>query len=74
MVGFAESVTVFDADNHSRQLPLQPDGKFYDAKDNQNNLSSESIHLSESEDDLEFMDAYSETPMSGAFDDTMSFS
>ena len=72
MVGFAESVTVFDADNQSRELPLHPDGKFYDAKDNQDTLSSESMHLDE---DPSFMDAYSDIPMSDGFDpNMMSFS
>jgi hypothetical protein len=62
-------VTVFDANNESRELPLHPDGKFYDAKDNQDTLSSESMHLSEGDEDPSFMDAYSDIP-----DGMMSFS
>lgn len=74
MVGFAESVTVFDADNRSRELTLHPDGKFYDANDYQDNLSSESMHLSEADDDPSFLDAYTEMPIVDGFENTMSFS
>jgi hypothetical protein len=75
MVGFSDSVTVFDANNESRELRLHPDGKFYDAQDDQDsdNLGNESLHLSEAEDDTEFIDAFSTMPI-GDSDNMMSLS
>ena len=74
MVGFAESVTVFDADNQFRELPLHPNGKFYDAKDSQDiDIGDQSLHLSEGEDDPLFMDAYSDVPVSDSYANMMSF-
>ncbi|GAX11322.1 hypothetical protein FisN_15Lh252 [Fistulifera solaris] len=76
MVGFSDSVTVFDANNESRELRLHPDGKFYDAQDDQESdiLGNESLHLSEADDETEFIDAFSTMPIGNLSNNMISLS
>jgi hypothetical protein len=67
MVTFNDSISIIDADNSMRTVPLNPDGTFYDSVQNPLELSnnSGSFHL-EGGDGEDFQDSVSEMADLGA--------